>query len=234
MSSPLEIATQSFKPSKNDSIAPSSNKSQCLAKFTVEVQGQERQQETKNIIVDFCTESNYEIYQYDLFEKLREPMNKILPGGTSICPDSALNVKEVNIPYCEHNIKIDIIAEMLDKNFGKDNNRNYLFNMSFSDCNHQYGIIVDKWDDFQDGDIYGSKQTIRCTGTQKSLERALLQLYFSLPVNIMHHDNITEINRRKIQKFHIIGDLSKTPEKDEREIEVVPAYNCTEWVDNFE
>ena len=102
------------------------------------------------------------------------------------------------------------------------------FTMVVGEGDSKHRIIVDEWNQYDDGEFYAFEKTIRCAGTQE----ALAKFYESLPKKASHRDNNVEITRTYIQKFHLSGDLSETCE--ERDIRVIAVYNCTDFPDHYD
>lgn len=190
--------------------------------LSVEVSNYEKGVAVKypNIVVDFGCEKNYEIYDGDSFDDLIEPVNEILPEDFYVDANYTTCGFDVvtHIDYETYKGSIDLVAEMNDIVPDSDQEPERTdyrsFHMTMEDGTT---IHVDEWEQCQDGDWYEREHYFKCAGDQESLEEALNMYYKSLP-------NETDVQKNKIQKFHLSGDLSFSTVI--RNIEVIAVYNC--------
>jgi len=220
--------------------------SQYLVKLNVEVSKTTKKRSRNShvkIVVDFVNEKNYEIYDGDSLGALIDQVNAILPEGTYVYPNyTTCGFDVIKLNLTAYTGTVDLVAEMQEIDLDgeeeeeeedKDKDKNYRwFTMNVGEDNSKHRIIVDEWDQYYDGEFYELAKTVCCAGTQKALEEALKQFYFTLPKKATHQDNNCDIEITKIDKFHLIGDLSETCE--ERDIKVIAVYNCTDFPDHDE
>lgn len=96
----------------------SSDISHYLVELSVEVSNDEGQiEDYPNIIVDFETQENYEIYDGDSLDTLITQVNEILPEDYYVNANyttCGFDVYSLDLDYEKFKNKIDLVAEMIE------------------------------------------------------------------------------------------------------------------------
>jgi len=240
------------KPTSNDTHPPcslSENKKQPQSQYLVQLIAEVSKVTKKRsrsshveLVVDFVNEKNYQLYDGYSLGGIIDPVNKILPEDTYVDPaQTTCGFEVAKLNLTAFTGTVDLVVQLHKDYLDSDDeyeeeeeeeeeeeDTNYRwFTMVVGEDNFKHRIIVDEWNQYDDGEFYEFEKTICCAGTQKALEEALNKFYHSLPKIAKHRDNNVEIHRTYIQKFHLIGDLRETCE--ERDIKVITVYKCTEF-----